>query len=322
MNTHTEVIRDPKKEGSDNHGFYRDILTGLSHDPKYISPKFLYDEIGSQLFNDICNLNEYYLSRTELDIMRENIGEISLFLGLGCRIVELGSGSGVKTRVLLDGMMSPKGYVPVDIADEQLSQSAANLESIYPDLIIKPVVADFTFAFDVPLIAATRTVVFFPGSTIGNLEPSGAIELFQRMAGLSGKNGGLLIGVDLKKDRQVLERAYNDRDGVTKAFNLNLLTRINRAFGTSLSHSVFRHQARYDEEFGRIEMSLISLIQQQTKLNGQSILFSPDERIITEYSYKYTLEEFAELASQGGWQTIKVWTDPDRLFSVHYLVPG
>jgi L-histidine N-alpha-methyltransferase len=320
MNSYRESLLDQGSIDAADQRFRIEVLAGLAHFPKSISPKFFYDQTGCRLFDEICELEEYYPSRAELGLMKERATEICSLLGPHCRIVELGSGSSIKTRVLLDSMISPAGYIPVDIAEEHLLRSATELERSYPNLTVKPVAADFTLCFEVPQIAAKRTVIFFPGSTIGNLEPENAIELLSRMARLTGKNGGLLIGVDLKKDQATLERAYNDSKGVTGAFNLNLLTRINRVFGTNLSHHRFRHCARYNKNLGRIEMSLISLTQQRVSLEGQIINFAPGERIITEYSYKYGLGEFAKLAANAGWTTSKAWTDPKKLFSIHYLV--
>jgi L-histidine Nalpha-methyltransferase len=322
MNMYKESVLDQQSVDAADHSFRTEVVAGLARFPKSISPKFFYDQIGCRLFDEICELEEYYPSRTELGLMKERMSEICGLLGPHCRIIELGSGSSIKTRVLLDNAVAPAGYIPVDIAEEHLRRSAAALERRYPNLVVNPVAADFTLNFELPQIAAKRTVIFFPGSTIGNLEPASAIELLRRMAQWAGKNGGLLIGVDLKKDRPTLERAYNDSRGVTGAFNLNLLTRINRVFGTNLSHQRFRHCARYDEKFGRIEMSLISLIQQRVSLDGQTIIFAPGERITTEYSYKYGLGEFAKLAAKAGWATIKAWTDSKKLFSLHYLVAG
>jgi L-histidine Nalpha-methyltransferase len=320
MNLYKESLLDQESIDDADQNFRIEVPAGLARFPKSISPKFFYDQTGCRLFDQICELEEYYPSRTELGLMKERATEICTLLGPHCCIIELGSGSGIKTRVLLDSMVSPVGYIPVDIAKEHLLRSAAELERSYPSLIVKPVAADFTLSFDVPQIAAKRTVIFFPGSTIGNSEPDSAVELLSRMAQLAGRNGGLLIGVDLKKDRSTLERAYNDSQGVTGAFNLNLLTRINRVFGTNLSHHGFWHCAIYNERLGRIEMSLVSLIQQRVSLDGQTIDFAPGERIITEYSYKYGLGEFAKLAGKAGWTTIKAWTDPKKLFSIHYLV--
>jgi dimethylhistidine N-methyltransferase len=301
--------------------FLAELLHGLSQRPKSIAAKFFYDEMGSQLFDEICSLDEYYPTRTEMGILREKAPEICALIGPDCRLVELGSGSSAKTRILLDHMQTPAAYVPVDIALEQLLQSSARLGLLYPELCIRPVCADFTTAFTLPETPGPmrRTVAFFPGSTIGNLEPTEAESFFRKISLLCGKEGGLLIGVDLKKDRLTLERAYNDALGVTARFNLNLLTRINRSFGAGIRQDKFRHHAFYNDEFGRIEMHLVSLVEQTIKLNGTTFSFQEGEHIVTEHSYKYSLEEFAKLAGRSGWAVKGLWTDAANLFSVHYL---
>jgi L-histidine Nalpha-methyltransferase len=301
--------------------FLAELLRGLSQRPKSIAAKFFYDEMGSQLFDEICTLDEYYLTRTEMGILRENASEICALFGPECRLVELGSGSSAKTRILLDHLDAPAAYVPVDIAVEQLLQSSARLARRYPELCIKPVCADFTTAFTLPDIPSLvrRTVAFIPGSTIGNLEPAEAGNFFRQISLLCGADGGLLIGVDLKKDRLTVERAYNDARGVTARFNLNLLTRINRSFDAGIRQDKFQHHAFYNEEFGRIEMHLVSLVEQTIRLNGTTFILQEGEHIVTEHSYKYSLDEFAKLAGRSGWAVKGLWTDAANLFSVHYL---
>src|SRR6516164_440205 len=301
--------------------FLDELLRGLSRRPKSIALKFFYDEMGCQLFDEICCLDEYYLTRTEMRILREKAAKICALFGPGCRLVEFGSGSNAKTRILLDHLHAPAGYVPVDIALEHLLRCSARLAHAYPKLCITPVCADFTTAFTLPEMpcAMRRTVAFFPGSTIGNLEPAEAENFFRRIAILCGAGGGLLIGVDIKKDRLTLERAYNDARGVTARFNLNLLARINRLFGAAIRCDKFRHRAFYNEEFGRIEMHLVSLIEQTVQLNGTTFSFEEGEYIVTEHSYKYSADEFANLAGRSGWAVKKVWTDAANLFSVYYL---
>jgi dimethylhistidine N-methyltransferase len=298
-----------------------ELLRGLSQHPKSIAAKFFYDEMGSQLFDEICSLDEYYLTRTEMGILRENAAEICALFGPECRLVEFGSGSSAKTRILLDQLQPPATYVPVDIALEQLLQCSAALARVYPELCITPVCADFTSAFTLPEMRCPvqRTVAFFPGSTIGNLEPAEAENFFRKISRLCGADGGLLIGVDLKKDRLTLERAYNDARGVTARFNLNLLTRINRSFGAGIRQDKFQHHAFYNEEFGRIEMHLVSLVEQTIQLNGATFSLQEGEHIVTEHSYKYSLDEFAQLAERSGWAVKRLWTDAANLFSVHYL---
>jgi dimethylhistidine N-methyltransferase len=301
--------------------FLADLLRGLSQRPKSVAAKFFYDEMGSQLFDEICFLDEYYLTRTEMGILRENVAEICALFGPECRLVEFGSGSNAKTRILLDHLHAPAVYVPVDIALEQLLECSARLARVYPELCIRPVCADFTAAFTLPEMPSLprRTVAFFPGSTIGNLEPAEAENFLRKVSVLCGADGGLLIGVDLKKDRLTLERAYNDTRGVTARFNLNLLTRINRSFGAGIREEKFQHHAFYSEEFGRIEMHLVSLAEQTIELNGTTFSFQEGEHIVTEHSYKYSVDEFAKLAGRSGWAVKGLWTDAANLFSVFYL---
>jgi dimethylhistidine N-methyltransferase len=300
--------------------FFDELLLGLSRHPKSIAPKFFYDEIGCQLFDEICCLDEYYPTRTEVHILREGAVEICALLGPECRLVEFGSGSNAKTRILLDHLHAPS-YVPVDIARANLLQCSARLARSYPGLCITPVCADFTAAFTLPEMpcGVRRTVAFFPGSTIGNLEPAEAENFLRRIAILCGVGGGFLIGVDLKKDRLTLERAYNDARGVTARFNLNLLARLNRAFDAGIRSDKFQHYAFYNEEFGRIEMHLVSLVEQPMRLNGTTFFLEAGEHIVTEHSYKYSVDEFARLAARSGWAVKRLWTDPANLFSVQYL---
>ena len=301
--------------------FHAELLRGLLRRPKSIAAKFFYDETGCQLFDEICCLDEYYLTRTEMRILREKAAEICALFGPDCRLIEFGSGSNAKTRILLDHLHTPAAYVPVDIALEHLLRSSAKLARAYPELCITPVCADFTTAFTLPETPCPvrRTVAFFPGSTIGNLEPAEAENFFRRISRLCGRGGGLLIGVDLKKDRLTLERAYNDARGVTARFNLNLLTRINRSFGAAIRPEKFQHHAFYNEDFGRIEMHLVSLVEQTIQLNGTTFSFQEGEHIVTEHSYKYSVDEFAKLVERSGWAVKRLWTDDASLFSVHYL---
>jgi dimethylhistidine N-methyltransferase len=300
---------------------FDELLLGLSRHPKSIPPKFFYDEIGCQLFDEICGLDEYYLTRTEAGILSERITEICDLCGPECCLVEFGSGTNAKTRILLDHLRAPAAYVPVDIARADLLRSSARLARIYPELCIAPVCADFTRVFTLPEIpgGARRTVAFFPGSTIGNLEPAEAENFLSRVAILCGAGGAFLIGVDLKKDRLTLVRAYNDARGVTARFNLNLLARINHSFGAGIRGDKFQHHAFYNEEFGRIEMHLVSLVEQTVQLNGTAFFFEKGEHIVTEHSYKYSVDEFAKLAGRSGWTVKKVWIDAGNLFSVQYL---
>jgi dimethylhistidine N-methyltransferase len=298
-----------------------EVLRDLQRRPKELPPKLFYDQRGSQLFDQITELEEYYLTRTEIAIMRTQIDEMVDLIGPHALLVEYGSGSSLKTRILLDHMPALAGYVPVDISKEHLLHSAAQLAESYPNLEILPVCADYTghFTIPAPKRSVTRTVVYFPGSTIGNLHLGEAMHLLQQIARLVGPNGGLLIGVDLKKDRSVLEPAYNDSKQVTAAFNLNMLARINREVGANFQLAQFRHRAIYNEVAGRIEMHLVSQCTQTVLVDGIAIPFEAGESILTECSYKYSIETFTALAYSAGFTVSKIWTDPQRLFSVQYL---
>ena len=322
MNAGIDTISAQRDAAPAPDGFCDEILRGLAQSPKRIAPKFFYDETGCQLFEEICRLDEYYLTRTEISILRENATEICQALGSKCLLVEFGSGSSAKTRILLDHLSAPVAYMPIDIARAHLLHSAARLRDIYPGLQVLPICADFTTDFALPEIPGTfhRIVTFFPGSTIGNFEPAGAEHFLGKLAALCTSGGGLLIGIDLKKERSRLEQAYNDALGVTAAFNLNLLARINRSFGANIRRDRFRHYAFYNEQLGRIEMHLVSTVEQDVQLDGAQITFAAGEKIVTEYSYKYTIEEFTRLATRSGWTVQQLWTDPEHLFSVQHLV--
>ncbi len=300
-------------------GFLEEALNGLTQDPKTLPCKFFYDARGSALFDQICELDEYYPTRTEMGIMQAHAREMSALLGSECRLVEYGSGSSLKTRVLLDNAHTLAAYVPVDISREHLHRTASGLERAYPHIPILPVCADYTQPFDLPASRAARTVVYFPGSTIGNFPPPQAREFLARIAQVCGPGGGLLIGVDLKKSPAVLEPAYNDSGGVTAAFNLNLLARMNQELGADFDLAQFRHHAFYNSIQGRIEMHLVSLRAQTVTVGRECIVFRAGERIHTESSYKYALGEFARLADLAGLTVRQVWTDAAQLFSVQYL---
>ncbi len=301
-----------------------EILSGLHATQKILPCKYFYDMRGSQLFDAICEQPEYYLTRIELGIMEARVADMAAALGPRILLVEPGSGSSLKTRLLLDHLHQPRAYVPVDISREHLVAAADHLNRLYPELEVLPVCADFSqpFALPPPRRAAVRTVIYFPGSTIGNFEPAAAIRLLKQLRRLAGPEGGLLIGVDLRKDRNVLERAYNDQTGVTAAFNLNLLRRLNRELQSDFDLSRFRHLAVYNEAEGRIEMHLVSLDNQSVRIAGESFCFREDECIVTEYSYKHTLSGFAALAAKAGFAVKQVWTDDRRWFSVQYLIPN
>ncbi len=299
-----------------------EALDGLTKPQKTLPPKLFYDERGSRLFDRITELDEYYPTRTEISIMERHVGEMVARIGAGAVLVEYGSGSSLKTRVLLDHLESPAAYVPIDISREHLLASARRLAAAYPGLRVMPVCADYTSAFEVPEVEAllARPTVFFPGSTIGNFEPVEAADFLRRVARVVGPGGGLLIGVDLKKNAKVLEAAYDDAEGVTAAFNKNVLRRLNDELGADFDLDHFEHRALFNEVQGRIEMHLVSHADQRVHLNGTSIPFRKGETIHTENSYKYTLDQFAHLASATGFAVEEVWTDDQVFFSVQYLV--
>lgn len=301
--------------------FRHDVIQGLGAPSKSIPCKYFYDERGSLLFDQICDLDEYYPTRTELAIMRESGEEMAACVGSDCLLIEYGSGSSTKTRILLDHLREPAAYVPIDISREHLARSAADLARTYTGLQVLPVCADYTRDFTLPTgnRPASHKAVYFPGSTIGNFSTAEARSFLARIAGVCGLGGGLLIGVDLKKDQEILERAYNDRKGVTAAFNLNLLERINRELGADFAIDHYRHQAVYDRQSGRIEMYIVSLREQVVHLGDQEFSFAEGDRILTECSYKYGLDEFAQLAASVGLKVERIWTDDERLFSVQYL---
>ena len=304
-------------------GSIRDeVVMGLRKPRKELPSKFFYDTEGSRLFEAITDLEEYYPTRTELGIMREHAGDMAALLGPDALLVEYGSGSSLKTRILLDHLRRPAAYVPLDISGAHLAQSAASLAAAYPDLEVLPVCADYTasFALPTPTQPATRTVVYFPGSTIGNFDPGPARRFLEHVAGVAGRGGGLLIGVDLRKDPVTLHAAYNDARGVTAAFNLNLLARVNRELGGDFELAAFRHYAFYNPTERRIEMHLVSLRDQQVRVGGEEFTFSVGESIWTESLYKYSLDDFVRLAEATGWAVERVWTDREALFSVQCLV--
>jgi L-histidine N-alpha-methyltransferase len=301
--------------------FRADVLRGLSRRAKRLPCKYFYDDVGSRLFDRICELPEYYPTRTELAILRADAPAMAARIGPDCLVIEYGSGSGVKTRLLLDALSRPAAYLPVDIARDHLKRSAAALAADFPGLTVLPVCADFTRPFALPpdAPAATRRAVYFPGSTIGNFGPATARQLLAGMARLVGPGGAVLIGVDLKKDPRILEAAYDDTAGVTAAFNRNLLVHINRELGGTFQPDRFAHHALYNPTHGRIEMHLISRRRQAVRLAGARIAFEEGESILTECSYKYTVRGFQAVAASAGLRARQVWTDADRWFSVQYL---
>ena len=291
--------------------------------PKQLPCKYFYDQRGSELFDRICQLDEYYLTRSELVIMDRFASEMGAQIGPGAMLVEYGSGSSVKTRYLLDDLPDAVAYVPVDISGEHLQRTARELARDYPRIEVLPVCADFTEHFALPASKrpATHSAVYFPGSTIGNFLPDHAADLLGRITRLCGKNGGLLIGIDLKKDPTTIEAAYNDPSGVTAEFNLNLLGRINRELGANFDLGSFFHQARYNSELGRVEIYLVSHAAQTVTIGNERIELFPDEMICTEYSHKYTVDEFAAIAATAGLSLHEQWTDKNGYFAVlHFAV--
>ena len=302
--------------------FRQEVCAGLSREPKQIPPKFFYDKHGSELFEQICELEEYYPTRTETEILTRRAPDIAARLCPRSRLIEYGSGNSRKVRILLDAMQGRLSYVAIDISKQHLMDSASELAAAYPELEVIAVCADYSKPFPLPKprrYAVHQSAVFFPGSTIGNFSPEQALEFLRNTAALVGAGGSLLIGVDLKKDPARLDAAYNDARGVTAEFNLNLLTRMNRELDADFDVSAFRHQAFYDAGRGRVEMHLVSLKDQTVGLNGSSIRFREGETIHTENSYKFSIEEFHGLAARASFESMEVWTDPDRLFSLHYL---
>ncbi len=301
--------------------FLDDVRRGLAAPRKVLPPKHFYDAEGSRLFEEICDLPEYYPTRTEMAIMRERIPEIARLLGPDIELIELGSGASVKTRLLIE-QARPALYVPIEIADEALRNASVSLAEHFPWLHICAVRADFSRPLRMPSFTGARVklkVAYFPGSTIGNFMPEDAVALLRNVRDLTGSGGRLLIGVDLKKDRRMLEAAYDDAAGVTARFNLNLLARINRELEGDFQLQRFRHKAFYDERVGRIEMHLESVYAQFAHVAGQRYDFKPGETIHTENSYKYTVPEFQALARRARFEPQHAWTDARNLFSVHLM---
>jgi dimethylhistidine N-methyltransferase len=300
-----------------------EVLRGLAKPAKELPCKLFYDRRGSALFEKICKLEEYYLTRTETAIIQQHAAEIAALIGARCALIEYGSGSGGKIRILLDHLREPLSYLPIDLAKDELLRSATAIAAAYPRLKVLPLCADYTRPLVPPSLAevVARRVAFFPGSTIGNFHLREAEEFLRRVRNLVGREGGLLIGVDLKKDPRRLHAAYNDSAGITAEFNLNLLAHINSRFGSDFRLDQFVHRAQYDERLGRIEMHLISLEDQVVQLADTKFPLEAGEPILTEVSYKYDLDRFASLAERAGFGVERVWTDSAQLFSVQYLVP-
>jgi dimethylhistidine N-methyltransferase len=301
--------------------FQAEVLQSLEQTPKVISPKFLYDRQGAALFEQICQLDEYYLTRTEIAILKKYAHEIALLIEGGV-LIEFGSGSSQKVRIFLDKVARLPVYIALDISKQHLWESCQQLAEEYPDLRTIAICADYTQPITLPKIGSIegkKRIAFFPGSSIGNLEPLEALEFLKNTAKLVGSNGGLLIGVDLKKDATILEPAYRDSQGISAAFALNLLKRINDELQGNFKLNNFQYDAVYNAEMGRIEMYIISSIEQKVLIGNREISFDRGEKLLTEYSYKYSLEDFQKLAAEAGFIPQVVWTDPQQLFSIHYL---
>jgi len=300
--------------------FYQDVIAGLSQKQKSLPCKYFYDAAGSVLFEKICRLEEYYVTRTEIAILKRHLPEMAQWIGEGAHIVEFGAGAGVKTALLLAALDKPAAYMPVEISETALVDCAHRLHGVFPQLAIKPVHADYMDdRLFQRLAPQQKLTVFFPGSTLGNFEAAEAHAFLSRMRRLIGEEGGLLIGVDMMKDERILLPAYNDREGITAAFNKNLLARINQELGGNFNLSGFEHKAIVNHEKQRVEMYLMSLYAQRVLIGEHSFRFIPGEMIHTEHSHKYTLEGFAALAESAGLQVKQSWMDEAKLFSVQYL---
>ncbi len=307
-----------QSQSAEDSVFAADVLRGLNATPKRIPAKYFYDDAGSLLFDRITDLPEYYPTRCEISILQAHAAEICKLIPEGAALVELGAGSNKKARILLKAAPALSVYVPVDICGEMIEREAAELRHDFPELKVTPVTADFTKEFELPKEArdAPARVGFFPGSTIGNFEPHEAAAFLNNVGKILGPGAILIIGVDLIKPTEVLKAAYNDKQGVTAKFNLNLLKRINRELGGTFNLDSFEHHAIYNRERNRIEMHLASLRRQKVKVAGETIDFRAGETIHTENSYKYSIELLTALARGVGWSPVKVWTDTDKYFSI------
>lgn len=314
-------LPDPEVPDCPTLEFRADVLHGLGSRPRSLPCRYFYDDIGSDLFEQITDLEEYYPTRTERAIMDQHAAEMASLLGPNCLLLEYGSGSSSKTRMLLDHLPEPAGYVPLDVSGGHLHRSAAALRAEYPGLEVLPLCADFTRPLRVPRPKrrADRRVVYFPGSTIGNFTPRAALTLLRRTARRCGPGGGLLLGVDLQKDPRVIEAAYNDARGVTAAFNRNLLARINRELGGDFDLDQFAHRAFYCTERGRIEMHLVSRRDQRVHIGNAEFSFTCGETIHTENSHKYRLGDLRALARDGGFEMVQSWTDERNFFCLAYF---
>jgi dimethylhistidine N-methyltransferase len=320
MNVHTAALGKAHRFDEQTSAFASEAIDGLSQHPKRLSPKYFYDATGSELFEQITVLPEYYPTRTELGILRDRASEISAIIPKGAALVEFGAGATTKVRLLLNEC-GFGAYVPVDISGDFLKAQADALRKDFPGLDVYPVAADFTAPFALPeAVKAMPKVGFFPGSTLGNFEPHEACAFLRSAREILGQGAQMVIGVDLEKDERVLYHAYNDAAGVTARFNLNVLVRINHELGGNFDLSGFTHRAIYNRERHRIEMHLISKKAQTVRVLGRSFSFRAGESIHTESSYKYSIERFTALARGSGWTPLESWTDAESMFSVHVLV--
>ena len=298
-----------------------DVLRGLSEQPKRLPSQYLYDDRGAILFEDICKTDDYYLTRAETAILQKNLAQIADRIGPRALVLEPGSGSGIKTKLLLEALEAPVGYIPIDVAREQLENFAAATAQEFPDLEVLPVCADFTSDYKLPESRGdVRTrVAFFPGSTIGNFHTDAAIDVLRHVGTLCEEDGSVIIGVDLKKDAETIGRAYDDSAGVSREFALNYLHRLNRELDADFAVDQFDYEAPFNEARSRVEMALVSKCEQTVSIDGKDVEFAAMERCLTEFSYKYDLDEFAALAGAAGLVSTGVWTDSDEKFSVHHL---
>jgi dimethylhistidine N-methyltransferase len=321
MTPRAQTIRVERPAESGAHEFAADVLKGLSAPRKRLPCQYFYDARGSELFEEITRLEEYYPTRTETAILREHAGDMVRPAGRGAVLVEFGSGSSRKTEIVLAALDAPRAYLPIDVSHAALEEAWARLETHFPGLEILPVHGSFCDRLTLPSrVAGHHRLGFFPGSTIGNFDPPDAGRLLTHFARLLGPGSRLIVGVDLDKDTTRLEAAYDDAKGVTAAFNLNLLERINRELGANFDLARWQHRALYDRKLTRIEMHLVSRNDQTVRLLGRAFRFAAGETIHTENSYKYSVDQFRALARGTGWQPTRVWTDPAKDFSVHELL--
>ncbi|MFZ3579551.1 L-histidine N(alpha)-methyltransferase [Virgibacillus sp. DJP39] len=315
VNQNSRNITDLSPKQDD---MFTNVINGLTSNPKTIAPKYLYDELGSKLFEKITDLDEYYQTRTEFDILNQSHVSITKLMGKDVDLIELGSGSSTKTHVLLDEA-NLNSYMPIDISTTILTSTVDQLEKDYPMLKIHGILADYTQAFSLPELGGNKKVVFFPGSTIGNFEPFEEAMFLKQLSNTLDKGDGLLIGLDLRKDKHIIEKAYNDKQGITAAFNKNLLTRINRELHADFQLENFYHHAYYNVEKSRLEMHLVSNVKQTVHLQDHKIDFAENENIHTENSYKYSINSFQKLCMKCGFKPVEVFEDKNKWFSVHYL---